>query len=204
MSCGQRMRNGSKNLRAAIALAALFGSTLTGQSQLLTFPGRDTATAFLVSTKPRNDGLELAFPGEPLALLRLGHGQPRWQPAHDRLLDAAGNNRWFRLGQNYWATMDNNRPVVIGDVTVPPGLRNLSWGFGPSGEPALLAMDPDAAHARRAYPPFGDRYPDGIVIPLRHSRAEQSQELLAIDLRAAGDGRGLMLELAWGPHRWWV
>ncbi len=186
-----------------LLLSTVAAAPVAGQStQLLTFSGGGTAAAFLVTTEPRKDGLELAFDGEPLALVRIACGQPRWKPEHEQLLSAPARDRWFRLGRNYWATIDNNRAIVFGDQRVASGLRYVGWGFDVAGRMALRLMEPADAHARGAYPPFGDRYPEGIEIALRHELVDEVVELLEVTLRTAGDGCEMTLQLAWGPHRW--
>jgi hypothetical protein len=45
---------------------------------------------------------------------------------------------------------------------------------------------------------------DRVSVPLLHERTSEEAKELAVELRADGDGGGALLELRWGPHRWWA
>ena len=52
-------------------------------------------------------------------------GRPAWKPEYDGQLDAMTSGKIWRLGENFWTSLDTNIPLTLGGVDVPVGYYYL-------------------------------------------------------------------------------
>lgn len=130
----------------------------------------------------------------------IDHGQPAWNARYEQFLTKPGGQRW-RLGENFWTSLDTNMPLTLGDVDVPIGLYYLVLQNNAERGPELVLLDPDAVRQQTLDAYEASKTSGGIVVPLDRGKAEHPTHRLQIELvvdRSQKD-RGV-LRVRFGPH----
>ncbi|MCB9885430.1 MAG: cupin domain-containing protein [Planctomycetes bacterium] len=132
--------------------------------------------------------------------VHIDHGQPRWNPAYEKFLNAPAKSRW-RCGENFWTTLDTNIDLVIGGTEVPIGLYYVVLQHLAERGPELVLLDAQQVRRQRLDAYEAGKTSGGLVVPLRHEQAPVAASRLQFELtvdRAQRD-RG-ELQLRFGPH----
>jgi len=113
--------------------------------------------------------------------LAIDHGQPLWQPEYESFLRRPSGQRW-RLGENFWTSLDTNMGLTIGGVAVPIGLHYLVLQHTSEAGVELVALDPHRVRQRwlDAYDAAKTR--DGIAIPVTVTKSETVSPRLRFSL----------------------
>jgi len=125
-----------------------------------------------------------------------------WNDEYDVAL-AAGKfvgKRW-RLGADFWTTLDTSIPLQMGAVTVPPGCYYLTL-VQRAGDSFVLAVH-DAATVRKQKldGAFAQQLQGGLEVPLTHAATDDEAAQLAIRLATeAGAGGKGSLTIHFGGH----
>ena len=134
----------------------------------------------------------------------IDYGQPLWLPRYEQFLTQPSGKRW-RLGQNFWTSLDTNMELTVGGVTVPIGQHYLLLENHAEHGLRLLALDPDTVRRRRLDSYEANKTSGGIAIPLTHQRQpRRSAQRLRFELtvdRSEPDAHRGELVLRLGPHR---
>src|SRR5262245_48245855 len=132
---------------------------------------------------------------QPYALL--DHGEPAWNSTRAAAADGIQKGGRWRLGENWWSTLDCNTPLVLGGKKIAPGLWHLSLQkTGDGGDHARTAAADDVTGGIDA---FGVDYSKaGLAIPLTAGKAATAADKLQI--RFVGDGTALRLAITFGEH----
>jgi mannose-6-phosphate isomerase-like protein (cupin superfamily) len=131
--------------------------------------------------------------------LMIDHGQPLWQDAFSKFMQKPAGRRW-RLGENFWTTLDTNMPLQLGGVDVPIGqyycvLENVQAG------PRLVLLDPQAVRKQRLDAFEAPKTTGGILVPMTASTRVELAGRLRFLLEVDGkDGDRATLRIRFGPH----
>jgi quercetin dioxygenase-like cupin family protein len=127
-------------------------------------------------------------------------GQPRWQPAFADFMKQPSARRW-RLGQNFWTTLDTNMPFVLGGADVPVGSYYLVLQNAPEQGMQLVLLDPRAVREQRLDAYEAAKTTGGIAVPLTAAKSGHPSPTLDVELTldAGQRDRGL-LSIRFGPH----
>ncbi|HLU38290.1 MAG TPA: DUF2911 domain-containing protein [Planctomycetota bacterium] len=177
-----------------IAIASLVLSTLA-VAQARVFGGidneRKAATTMAFEQDPQG-GFKL------LASTCIQYSTPAWKPEYDGMVDQA-KGRSFRLGKNFWTTLNTSVALDIGGATVPAGAYYLGIKVDDEGKFHLLVLDAKNADAQGWSPANAVQWKPDHTCPLEHSKGSQTVEKLTITI----DGQqtdSLELKIAWGGH----
>lgn len=103
-----------------------------------------------------------------------------WQDQFEQTLKSPKftGKRW-RLGADFWTTMDNSMPLRIGGVVIPAGYWYLT--LERRGDDFVLGVhDPVAVKKQHIDPYRADLVRDGIEVPLQHTVADKVHPQLEI------------------------
>ena len=124
-------------------------------------------------------------------------GRPLWKEQYAEQLDAMTSGKIWRMGENFWTTLDSNVPLTIGGADVPVGSYYLTVKRSEDGATWSLAFVDPVETRKRVLDPFevGTR-PDEIPVrfeaPLSFQTVEEPQERLVIELSET------RLRIRWG------
>ena len=133
--------------------------------------------------------------------LAIDHGQPRWQPSLAKWLDQPDGTRW-RLGENFWTTLDTNLPLELGGVGVGVGQYYAVLQNTAEHGVELVLLDPQAIRERRLDAYQANATEGGLRIPLTLERLDAPAPRLRIELSIdeGSKDRGA-LRIEFGPYR---
>ncbi|MBL8728272.1 MAG: hypothetical protein JNM25_07580 [Planctomycetes bacterium] len=107
----------------------------------------------------------------------------------------------WRLGGDFWTTLDNSMPLRFGTVEVPPGYWYLTLEQRAADHYVLALHDAAAAKKLKLDPVFADKLEGGIEVPLAHATADATADQLALTLATVGKSRTQgLLTLRFGLH----
>lgn len=140
------------------------------------------------------------FGDDSAGQVAIDFGRPRWRPAYARFLEQPSGQRW-RLGENFWTTLDTNIRLTLGGVDVPVGQYYCVLVNNPGAGPQLVLLDPVAVRTKRLDAYEANETAGGLVVPLQKARGERSVEELELELTvdAAAKDQG-ELAIRFGPH----
>ena len=132
--------------------------------------------------------------------LSIDHGQPLWNAAYERFLTKPSGVRW-RLGENFWTSLDTNIDLTIGGVEVPVGLYYLVLENSADAGLRLIALDPAPVRAHRLDADEAPKTTGGLALPVTLRKAEAPSDRLRFDLLLdpAHEDRAT-LRITFGPH----
>ncbi|HSF24416.1 MAG TPA: DUF2911 domain-containing protein [Blastocatellia bacterium] len=132
----------------------------------------------------------------------IDYGRPVWRKEYEDTakFDEMTKGKVYRLGSNFWTTLDTDMPLKIAGKTVPIG----SWylGLHRSGDGAtwsLAFIDPAKARAAHVDASEIERAPVEFKIPITTDPAGEMKEKLTIDLvRQKENLKNVTLRIGWG------
>jgi quercetin dioxygenase-like cupin family protein len=133
--------------------------------------------------------------------VNIDYGRPRWQAAYQKFLDQPSGKRW-RLGENFWTTLDTNMALQLSGVDVPIGSYYCVLHNDGERGLSLLLVDPAEVRRRRLDAYEADKTTGGIVVPLRREPTDVAAGRLAIEFAVDRDARDRgRLEVSFGKNR---
>ena len=132
----------------------------------------------------------------------IDHGRPAWKKEYEDTakFDAMTKGKVWRLGDNFWTTLDTDMPLTISGKTVPAG----SWYLGVerSSDGAqwnLVFIDPAKARAGHIDASEIGRAPVEFKAPLTLEQVTDLKDKVTIDLiYKAPTIRDVTLRIGWG------
>jgi len=132
----------------------------------------------------------------------IDHGRPAWKKEYEDTakFDAMTKGKVWRLGDNFWTTLDTDMPLTISGKTVPAG----SWYLGVerSADGAqwnLVFIDPVKARAGHMDASEIGRAPVDFKAPLTLEQVTEVKDKVTIDLiYKAPNIRDVTLRIGWG------
>ena len=132
----------------------------------------------------------------------IDHGRPVWKKDYEdsAKFDAMTKGKVWRLGDNFWTTLDTDMPLIISGKTVPTG----SWYLGVerSADGAqwnLVFIDPAKARAAHIDASEIERAPIALKAPLTLEQAADMKDRLTIALTFTRPNiRDVTFRISWG------
>lgn len=140
-------------------------------------------TAFAQTTERKSSRIAwFASKGSP-GQIGLDYGPVAWNDEFEGLLaDGKLKGKKWRLGSDFWTTLDNTMELRFGAVVVPAGYWYLTLEQR-DGDTFVLALhDAAAAKKQKLDPVFAGALKGGIEVPLRHEKATDKTDHLEITI----------------------
>jgi hypothetical protein len=138
----------------------------------------------------------------PLGAVSIDFGRPNWNSQLDNpaRFDALTKGNVWRLGNDYWTTLDSNVPMKISGRDIPIGLWYLGLHRSPDGATWSLAfVDPIKARSSRLDPHAMNLAPVEFRVPLTVEQTSGFAEKLTIVLAADKSNiKNVTLRITWG------
>jgi len=126
------------------------------------------------------------------------YGQPNWKDEYAAMVQAKGKN--FRLGKDFWTTINTSVDLTIGGVKMPAGAYYLGLHANEEGVMHLAAFDAAASDRANQGPWAPDAWKIDWVAPLTHGEVDEMASKLAINLENGDSPTDMTLEIHWGGH----
>jgi tetratricopeptide (TPR) repeat protein len=155
-----------------------------------------------ISASPRKDCrlFYWAGNGSPGQMV-VSYGPVTWKDSYEGQFQAKTmTNRRWRLGSNFWTTLDTNMDITIGGQKVPAGYYYITLEKKDDGNLVLALNDPAQIRARKLDAFQAHETKGGIEIPMAHATSEDVAGELTISFHkgdASGQGN---LEIRFGGH----
>ena len=137
-----------------------------------------------------------------LAQFAIDYGRPVWRPVYEdqAKFDALTKGKVYRLGSNFWTTLDTDVPIKISGVSIPPGSWYLGLYRSEDGASWSLAfIDPAKARAAHVDASEIERAPVEFKAGVKSEAASEMREKLTIDLIMQKDNlKDVTLRIGWG------
>ena len=138
----------------------------------------------------------------PIAAVSVDFGRPAWNRQLDdpARFDALTRGRVWRLGNDYWTTLDSNVPMKIGGRDIPIGLWYLGLQRSADGSVWSLAfIDPVKARSARLDPHAMNAAPVEFSVPLTLEPPSGFADKLTIVLAAdKANIKNVTFRISWG------
>jgi hypothetical protein len=132
----------------------------------------------------------------------ISYGRPVWKKAYDdpAKFDGMTKGKIWRLGANFWTTLDTDLPLNIAGKKVAPGHYYLGLLRSADGADWSLAFINPAGAAKEHLDAFDIRKAKvAFAVPVSLVKADNSADQLTITLTYPEDNpRNLTLKIAWG------
>lgn len=134
--------------------------------------------------------------------LAIDYGRPVWKSVYDDAarFDAMTRGKTWRLGSNFWTTLDTSLPLKMSGREVAPGYYYLGlhrsadgskWSLAFFDPMEMRAVDLDAFNVNRARPRF--------EVPMSMAETGSKAEKLTLTLSYPENDMGrVTLKVAWG------
>jgi len=196
--------------RSIVSFAsALLVSPFTLAASALQTPQKEPVIAFVFD--PPSERLStgiLFFDQEKqrsVGNVAISYGQPVWKEEYEDAtkFDSMTRGQVWRLGKDFWTTLDTNLPFKVGGKEIPAGYWYLGLHRSADGATWSLAlMDPAKARKTYAIPaglPLGGGPAPDLLAPLTAAQVSSVVEKLKIWVtREDEDLRRATLRIAWG------
>ena len=132
----------------------------------------------------------------------IDYGRPLWKKAYEdpAKFDAMTRGKIWRMGSNFWSTLDTQLPLSIGGKRVPAGSYYLGLHRSEEGsEWSLVFIDPGKARKARLDAFQIEKAPVEFEAAVSIAKAEAPTDRLTITLsHPADDIRHVTMRIAWG------
>jgi len=129
------------------------------------------------------------------------YGQPPWKPEHEQAIEKLAGVRW-RLGKDFWTTLDTNIDLKFGETEVLAGCWYLALEKRASdGAFVLWVLDPVEARDAHLDAFEVQKTKGGTAIVMSHKTVTAAAEKLSIRLDVDAQRKdGANLVIQFGPH----
>jgi len=132
----------------------------------------------------------------------IDYGRPVWRKEYEDTanFDKMTKGKVYRLGSNFWTTLDTDMPLTLAGKTVPAGVWYLGLHRSEDGATwSLVFIDPAKARAAHVDASEIERAPIAFKAPMTTDASGEMKEKLTIDLVfQKGDLKNVTLKIAWG------
>lgn len=132
----------------------------------------------------------------------IDYGRPMWKQDYEDTakFDAMTKGKVYRLGSNFWTTLDTDMPLTIAGKTIPAGAWYLGLHRSDDGATwSLVFIDPAKARAAHVDASEIERAPISFKAPMTADPGGEMKDKLTIDLVfKKGDLKNVTLKIAWG------
>jgi len=132
----------------------------------------------------------------------IDYGRPVWRKEYEDTanFDKMTKGKVYRLGSNYWTTLDTDIPLTVAGKQIPAGQWYLGLHRSEDGATwSLVFIDPAKARAAHLDASEIERAPIAFKAPMTVDPPADMKEKLTIDLVfQKGDLKNVTLKIAWG------
>lgn len=132
----------------------------------------------------------------------IDYGRPIWKREYEDTanFDKMTKGQVYRLGSNFWTTLDSDMPLTIAGKAIPAGAWYLGLHRSDDGATwSLVFIDPAKARAAHIDASEIGRAPIAFKAPMTTEQATESKDKLTIDLVfQRGNLKDVTLKIAWG------
>lgn len=132
----------------------------------------------------------------------IDYGRPVWKKEYEDSanFDKMTRGQVYRLGSNFWTTLDTDMPLSIAGKTIPAGVWYLGLHRSEDGATwSLVFIDPAKARAAHVDASEIARAPIAFKAPMSVEQATDMKEKLTIDLTWQKPNiKDITLRIAWG------
>jgi hypothetical protein len=132
----------------------------------------------------------------------IDYGRPVWRKEYEDTakFDAMTKGKVYRLGSNFWTTLDTDMPLTIAGKTIPAGAWYLGLHRSEDGATwSVVFIDPAKARAAHVDASEIERAPIAYKAPMTVEQAAEAKDKLTIDLIFQRDNlTDVTLRIAWG------
>ena len=132
----------------------------------------------------------------------IDYGRPVWRKEYEDTanFDKMTKGKVYRLGSNFWTTLDTDMPLTIAGKSIPAGMWYLGLHRSEDGATwSLVFIDPVKARAAHIDASEIERAEIAHKAPMTVVQAAASKEKLTIDLIfQKGNLKDVTLKVAWG------
>lgn len=132
----------------------------------------------------------------------IDYGRPVWRKEYEDTakFDQMTKGKVYRLGSNFWTTLDSDIPIVIAGKSIPAGHWYLGLHRSDDGATwSLVFIDPAKARAEHMDASEVGRAPIAFKAPMTTEQAGELKEKLTIDLLfQEANPKDVTLKIAWG------
>jgi len=132
----------------------------------------------------------------------IDYGRPVWKKDYEDTakFDAMTKGNVYRLGSNFWTTLDSDMPLNIAGTQIPAGLWYLGLHRSQDGATwTLVFIDPMKARAEHVDASEISRAPIAYKAAMTLEQATESKDKLTIDLVfKRANPKNVTLRIGWG------
>ena len=132
----------------------------------------------------------------------IDYGRPVWRKEYEDTakFDKMTKGKVYRLGSNFWTTLDTDMPLTIAGKTIPAGMWYLGLHRSEDGASWSLAfIDPAKARAAHVDASEIERAPIAYKVPMTFEQGAEAKDKLTIDLLFQKPNlNAVTLKIAWG------
>ena len=132
----------------------------------------------------------------------IDYGRPVWRKEYEDAakFDKMTKGKVYRLGSNFWTTLDSDIPLVIAGKSIPAGHWYLGLHRSDDGATwSLVFIDPSKTRAGLMDASEIERAPIAFKAPMTTEQASDMKEKLTIDLLfQEANPKDVTLKIAWG------
>lgn len=132
----------------------------------------------------------------------IDYGRPVWRKEYEDTanFDKMTKGKVYRLGSNFWTTLDSDMPLTVAGKAIPAGLWYLGLHRSEDGATwSLVFIDPLKARAAHIDASEIERAPVAHKAPMTVIQATESRDKLTIDLVIQkGNLKDVTVKIAWG------
>jgi DUF2911 family protein len=196
----------SISAKSALGLAIIFGlsSVVWAQENKPQTP-RPKIVAFGSDSPERGTTRVGYWNGEKnmgVGQFAIDYGRPVWRPEYEDTakFDKMTRGKVYRLGSNFWTSLDTDMPLTIAGKTIPAGLWYLGLHRSEDGAIwSLVFIDPMKARALHVDASEIERAPIAYKAPMTVENAAETKDKLTIDLTFQKPNlKDVTLKIAWG------
>jgi hypothetical protein len=133
--------------------------------------------------------------------LCIDYGQPEWSPHYEDHFDTLTKGKRWRLGKDFWTSLDTNLPITIGETKVAPGSYYLVVERTNDDRWSLVLLDPVEVRKNKLDAFQVEISKGGVSAPLRYEKMTDSVAKLTIKLVRGAEPKAATLEIQWGKHK---
>jgi Protein of unknown function (DUF2911) len=132
----------------------------------------------------------------------IDYGRPVWRKEYEDAakFDQMTKGKVYRLGSNFWTTLDSDIPLVVAGKTIPAGQWYLGLHRSDDGATwSLVFIDPAKTRAEHMDASEVGRAPVAFKAPMTTEQVGEMKEKLTIDLLfQEANPKDVTLRIAWG------
>jgi hypothetical protein len=132
----------------------------------------------------------------------IDYGRPVWRKEYDDTanFDKITKGKVYRLGSNFWTTLDTDMPLTIAGKSIPAGSWYLGLHRSEDGATwSLVFIDPVKARGAHIDASEIERAPIAYKTAMTVEQPSESKEKLTIDLIfQKGNLKDVTLRIGWG------